>query len=261
MTMTTPAPHTSPARDDTMILFSNINKWYGDYQALADINAEVKKGEVVVVCGPSGSGKSTLIRTVNRLEEVKSGQLLFDGHDIHAPMGGADLNKLRSRIGFVFQSFNLFPHLSVMENIMLSPMRVLGVKRADAKAKAGQLLERVGLSNKAGAYPAQLSGGQQQRVAIARALAMEPPAMLFDEPTSALDPEMVGEVLSVMRALAHDGMTMMCVTHEMNFAREVADRVWFMDAGRILEKADPATFFGSPQHPRAQRFLSDLRAH
>ncbi|AVQ84839.1 MULTISPECIES: amino acid ABC transporter ATP-binding protein [unclassified Variovorax] len=244
-----------------MILFSEINKWYGDYQALADINAEVKKGEVVVVCGPSGSGKSTLIRTVNRLEEVKSGQLLFDGQDIHAAMRSAALNRLRSRIGFVFQSFNLFPHLSVLENIMLSPMRVLGVKRADAKTKAGQLLERVGLSSKAGAYPAQLSGGQQQRVAIARALAMEPPAMLFDEPTSALDPEMVGEVLSVMRGLANDGMTMMCVTHEMNFAREVADRIWFMDAGRILEKADPETFFRSPQHPRAQRFLSDLRAH
>ncbi|WP_307654348.1 amino acid ABC transporter ATP-binding protein [Variovorax paradoxus] len=244
-----------------MILFSNINKWYGDYQALADVNAEVKKGEVVVVCGPSGSGKSTLIRTVNRLEEVKSGQLLFDGHDIHAPMSSMALNKLRSRIGFVFQSFNLFPHLSVLENIMLSPMRVLGVRRSEAKARAAQLLERVGLSNKAGAYPAQLSGGQQQRVAIARALAMEPPAMLFDEPTSALDPEMVGEVLSVMRSLANDGMTMMCVTHEMNFAREVADRVWFMDAGRILEKAGPETFFKSPQHPRAQRFLSDLRAH
>ena len=244
-----------------MITFSNVNKWYGDYRALTDINAEVKKGEVVVVCGPSGSGKSTLIRTVNRLEEIKSGQLLFDGHDIQAPMSSQQLNQLRSRIGFVFQSFNLFPHLSVLENIMLSPMRVLGVKRSEAKARAAQLLERVGLSNKAGAYPAQLSGGQQQRVAIARALAMEPPAMLFDEPTSALDPEMVGEVLSVMRSLANDGMTMMCVTHEMNFAREVADRVWFMDAGRILEKADPETFFKSPQHPRAQRFLSDLRAH
>jgi polar amino acid transport system ATP-binding protein len=244
-----------------MILFSRINKWYGDYQALTDVNAEVKKGEVVVVCGPSGSGKSTLIRTVNRLEEIKSGQLLFDGHDIHAPLSSHALNKLRSRIGFVFQSFNLFPHLSVLDNIMLSPVRVLGVKRAEAKARAGQLLERVGLSNKANSYPAQLSGGQQQRVAIARALAMEPPAMLFDEPTSALDPEMVGEVLSVMRSLANEGMTMMCVTHEMNFAREVADRVWFMDAGRILEKADPETFFTRPEHPRAQRFLSDLRAH
>ena len=244
-----------------MIRFDQVNKWFGAYQALVDINETIAEGEVVVVCGPSGSGKSTLIRTVNRLEEVKSGQLLFDGHDIHAPMSSMALNKLRSRIGFVFQSFNLFPHLSVLENIMLSPMRVLGVKRAEAKARAAQLLDRVGLSNKAGAYPAQLSGGQQQRVAIARALAMEPPAMLFDEPTSALDPEMVGEVLSVMRSLANDGMTMMCVTHEMNFAREVADRVWFLDAGRILEKADPETFFSSPQHPRAQRFLSDLRAH
>jgi polar amino acid transport system ATP-binding protein len=244
-----------------MITFSNVNKWYGDYRALVDINAEVKKGEVVVVCGPSGSGKSTLIRTVNRLEEIKSGQLLFDGHDIQAPMSSSQLNQLRSRIGFVFQSFNLFPHLSVLENIMLSPIKVRGVKRADAKARAMQLLERVGLAAKAESYPAQLSGGQQQRVAIARALAMDPPAMLFDEPTSALDPEMVGEVLAVMRSLAKEGMTMMCVTHEMNFAREVADQVWFMDAGCILETAAPDTFFRSPQHPRAQRFLSDLRSH
>ena len=244
-----------------MILFSNVNKWYGDYQALVDINAEVRKGEVVVVCGPSGSGKSTLIRTVNRLEEIKSGELLFDGHDIHARMTGAQLNRLRSRIGFVFQSFNLFPHLSALDNVMLSPMHVAGVKRAEARDKAMQLLERVGLAAKAMSYPAQLSGGQQQRVAIARALAMEPPAMLFDEPTSALDPEMVGEVLAVMRGLAADGMTMMCVTHEMNFAREVADRVWFMDNGSILESAEPTSFFRSPQHPRAQRFLSDLRSH
>lgn len=244
-----------------MITFSNVNKWYGDYRALSDINAEVRKGEVVVVCGPSGSGKSTLIRTVNRLEEIKSGQLLFDGHDIQARMSSKELNQLRSRIGFVFQSFNLFPHLSVLGNIMLSPMKVRGVKRADAKGRAMQLLERVGLAAKAESYPAQLSGGQQQRVAIARALAMDPPAMLFDEPTSALDPEMVGEVLAVMRSLAKDGMTMMCVTHEMNFAREVADQVWFMDAGCILEIAAPDTFFRSPQHPRAQRFLSDLRSH
>ena len=245
-----------------MILFSNVNKWYGNYHALSDINAEVKKGEVVVVCGPSGSGKSTLIRTVNRLEEIKSGQLLFDGSDIHASTNtSADHNRLRSRIGFVFQSFNLFPHLSVLENITLSPMRVLGIKRGAARTKAMQLLDRVGLADKAGAYPAQLSGGQQQRVAIARALAMEPPAMLFDEPTSALDPEMVGEVLAVMRGLADEGMTMMCVTHEMSFAREVADRIWFMDAGRIIEVAEPETFFNTPQHPRAKRFLSDLRAH
>jgi len=244
-----------------MITFNGINKWYGSYHALIDINAQVQKGEVVVVCGPSGSGKSTLIRTVNRLEEVESGQLVFDGNDIHAPMTSMTLNRLRSRIGFVFQSFNLFPHLSVLENIMMSPMRVRGVNRTDARTKAQQLLDRVGLASKAGAYPAQLSGGQQQRVAIARALAMEPPAMLFDEPTSALDPEMVGEVLAVMRGLANDGMTMMCVTHEMNFAREVADQIWFMDAGRILETATPQEFFGNPQHPRAKRFLSDLRAH
>ena len=244
-----------------MILFNDVNKWYGRYHALVNVNAEVKKGEVVVVCGPSGSGKSTLIRTVNRLEEIGSGQLLFDGHDIHRAQSAQELNRLRSRIGFVFQNFNLFPHLSVLDNITLSPVRVRGIGRAAARTKALELLERVGLSAKAGAFPAQLSGGQQQRVAIARALAMEPPAMLFDEPTSALDPEMVGEVLSVMRSLAQDGMTMMCVTHEMNFAREVADRIWFMDAGAILESAAPGEFFNRPQHPRAQRFLSDLRAH
>lgn len=244
-----------------MISFSNVNKWYGDYHALVDINAEVKQGEVVVVCGPSGSGKSTLIRTVNRLEEIQSGQLHFNGQDVHGPMVHRQLNQLRSQIGFVFQSFNLFPHMSVLENIAFSPMRVRGVPRDEAHAKAMALLERVGLAGKAQAYPAQLSGGQQQRVAIARALAMEPPAMLFDEPTSALDPEMVGEVLAVMRSLAHEGMTMMCVTHEMGFAKEVADRVWFMDAGSILEMADPKDFFSHPQHPRAQRFLSDLRAH
>lgn len=242
-----------------MIKFGNVNKWYGSYQALADINAEVKRGEVVVVCGPSGSGKSTLIRTVNRLEGIQSGELMFDGQNVHAKMSGAQLNRLRSHIGFVFQSFNLFPHLSALDNIMLSPMKIKGVDRTKAYDKAMQLLDRVGLASKASAYPAQLSGGQQQRVAIARALAMEPPAMLFDEPTSALDPEMVGEVLAVMRSLANEGMTMMCVTHEMGFAREVADRVWFMDAGRIVEIATPDKFFGNPEHPRAKRFLSDLR--
>jgi polar amino acid transport system ATP-binding protein len=242
-----------------MIRFSNVNKNYGSFQALVDINADVARSEVVVVCGPSGSGKSTLIRTVNRLEEIQSGSILFDGQDVHAKMRSKDLNHLRSRIGFVFQSFNLFPHLSALENVALSPVTVNGVKREVAREKALQLLDRVGLAAKAGSYPGQLSGGQQQRVAIARALAMEPPAMLFDEPTSALDPEMVGEVLAVMKALAADGMTMMCVTHEMGFAREVADRVWFMDGGRILEEADPESFFSRPQHPRAQRFLSDLR--
>ena len=244
-----------------MIFFNQVNKWYGEYHALTDITAEVKKGQVVVLCGPSGSGKSTLIRTVNRLEDVHSGQLLFDGHDVHASLNSVELNKLRSRIGFVFQSFNLFPHLCALDNIAMSPIHVLGVKRSEAKERALALLERVGLAHKAASFPGQLSGGQQQRVAIARALAMEPPVMLFDEPTSALDPEMVGEVLSVMRSLADEGMTMMCVTHEMNFAREVADEVWFMDAGQILEKARPDAFFGNPEHPRAQRFLSDLRPH
>ena len=243
-----------------MIRFVNVNKFYGPYCALADINATVTRGEVVVVCGPSGSGKSTLIRTVNRLEEIRSGELFFDGQNVHARMSAAALNHLRSRIGFVFQSFNLFPHLSALDNIILSPWKVTGLARAEARDRAMALLERVGLASRAHAFPAQLSGGQQQRVAIARALAMEPPAMLFDEPTSALDPEMVGEVLSVMRSLAEDGMTIMCVTHEMSFAREVADQVWFMDAGRILETATPDAFFGAPQHPRAQRFLSDLRS-
>ena len=214
-----------------MISFSKVNKWYGDYHALVDVTADVKKGEVVVVCGPSGSGKSTLIRTVNRLEEIQSGELRFNERSVHATMGSKELNQLRSRIGFVFQSFNLFPHMSAVDNVMFSPMRVHGKTRAEARDKAMALLDRVGLAKKALSYPAQLSGGQQQRVAIARALAMEPPAMLFDEPTSALDPEMVGEVLAVMRSLANDGMTMMCVTHEMGFAREVADRVWFMDSG------------------------------
>ncbi|KAA5928059.1 amino acid ABC transporter ATP-binding protein [Pantoea sp. Bo_2] len=242
-----------------MILFNQVNKWYGEYQALTSLSAEIKPGEVVVVCGPSGSGKSTLIRTVNRLEPIEQGQILFDGMDIHG--SSTRLNQLRTRIGFVFQNFNLFPHISVLDNIMLSPMKVLGVKRSQARQHAEELLERVGLSHKARAYPAQLSGGQQQRVAIARALAMKPPVMLFDEPTSALDPEMVGEVLNVMRGLAQEGMTMMCVTHEMNFAREVADTIWFMDHGQILEKASPENFFSRPQHERAKRFLSDLRAH
>ncbi|KAA8697744.1 Glutamine ABC transporter, ATP-binding protein [Pseudomonas caricapapayae] len=242
-----------------MIMFSRINKWYGEYQALTEITAEVQRGEVVVLCGPSGSGKSTLIRTVNRLEEVQQGQILFDGHDVNGT--DANVNRLRSRVGFVFQSFNLFPHLSVLDNIILTPTKVRGLKNSEARARAMELLDRVGLAHKAGAYPAQLSGGQQQRVAIARALAMEPPVMLFDEPTSALDPEMVGEVLSVMKGLAKEGMTMMCVTHEMNFAREVADTIWFMDAGQILEKSSPEAFFQQPDHPRAQRFIADLRSH
>jgi polar amino acid transport system ATP-binding protein len=209
------------------------------------------------VCGPSGSGKSTLIRTVNRLEEIQGGGITVDGTSVH--QASLNLNRFRTRVGFVFQQFNLFPHLSALDNVCLAPMKAAGKSRVEAKRHALALLDRVGLASKANSYPQQLSGGQQQRVAIARALAMEPPVMLFDEPTSALDPEMVGEVLSVMKSLAKDGMTMMCVTHEMGFAREVSDSVWFMDRGAILEVADPQTFFRSPQHPRAKAFLSDLR--
>lgn len=249
----------SATQDPYTITLSQVCKSYGDYQVLKDVNENVTRGEVVVICGPSGSGKSTLIRTINRLEEISSGSIMLDGRNIHAQMRAKELNALRSRVGFVFQSFNLFPHLSVVENVSMSPIRVKGVSPAVANDKALKLLDRVGLADKANSYPAQLSGGQQQRVAIARALAMEPPVMLFDEPTSALDPEMVGEVLAVMKSLAAEGMTMLCVTHEMGFAREVADRIWFIDAGRILETAKPDEFFKNPQHPRAQRFLADLR--
>ncbi|MBY5705296.1 amino acid ABC transporter ATP-binding protein [Rhizobium leguminosarum] len=247
------------AQELQTIRLSQVCKSYGDYPVLKDIDAQVTRGEVVVICGPSGSGKSTLIRTINRLEEINSGSITLDGQNIHAAMRAKELNALRSRIGFVFQNFNLFPHLSVVENVSMSPIRVKGVAPDVAKDKALKLLDRVGLADKAGAYPGQLSGGQQQRVAIARALAMEPPVMLFDEPTSALDPEMVGEVLAVMKSLASEGMTMLCVTHEMGFARDVADRVWFIDAGQILEMATPEQFFNNPSHPRAQRFLADLR--
>ena len=250
---------TQSSQNPPMIQLSAVRKSYGHFEVLKGIDAEVARGEVVVVCGPSGSGKSTLIRTVNRLEEIASGSITCDGNDMHGSVPAREMNRLRSRIGFVFQSFNLFPHLSVIDNIAMSPIRVKRVARDVAHNKARQLLDRVGLADKAGAFPAQLSGGQQQRVAIARALAMEPPVMLFDEPTSALDPEMVGEVLAVMKTLAADGMTMMCVTHEMGFARDVADRVWFMDDGLILETATPKDFFSNPQHARAQRFLADLR--
>ena len=240
-----------------MIQFSKVNKWYGDYHALVDIDETIAKGEVVVVCGPSGSGKSTLIRTVNRLEDIASGTITLDGEDIHRR--GIDVNKLRSRIGFVFQQFNLFPHLTVLQNCTLAPITIGGARPAQAHQKAMALLDRVGLAHKANAWPSELSGGQQQRVAIARALATEPPLMLFDEPTSALDPEMVGEVLQVMRDLVRDGMTLVVVTHEMGFARDVAHRVLFMDQGRILERAAPHEFFNHPQHPRARQFLADIR--
>ena len=241
-----------------MITFENVNKYYGSYHALDGISEHVARGEVLVVCGPSGSGKSTLIRTINRLEAIASGRITVAGQDIHAP--GLDVNAFRSQIGFVFQQFNLFPHLTVLDNCALAPQRLRGLSRRQAEQRALELLERVGLAHKAGARPAALSGGQQQRVAIARALAMQPPLMLFDEPTSALDPEMVGEVLQVMRDLARDGMTMVCVTHEMGFAREVADRVWFMDHGKVLERATPDEFFKRPQHPRARQFLADIRS-
>ncbi len=241
-----------------MIELEKVNKWYGSYHALVDISETIHKGEVVVVCGPSGSGKSTLIRTFNRLEPIQSGRIVVGGQDIHAP--GLDVNAFRSRIGFVFQQFNLFPHLTVLQNCTMAPMQLRGLSREQADERAMALLQRVGLAHKADAWPSELSGGQQQRVAIARALAMQPPLMLFDEPTSALDPEMVGEVLLAMRDLVRDGMTMVCVTHEMGFAREVADRVLFMDEGKVLERATPDDFFNRPQHPRAQQFLSDIRS-
>ncbi|WPH18029.1 amino acid ABC transporter ATP-binding protein [Variovorax paradoxus] len=240
-----------------MITFQGVEKYYGAYKALDGIDETIAKGEVVVVCGPSGSGKSTLIRTVNRLEPISRGTITVDGQDVNAP--NVNVNALRSRIGFVFQSFNLFPHLSVLENVAVAPTMVLRLPHARARERALALLDGVGLANKADAFPPQLSGGQQQRVAIARALAMQPPVMLFDEPTSALDPEMVGEVLSVMKQLAADGMTMVCVTHEMGFAREVADRILFMDAGAILEQSTPDAFFTEPRHPRAQKFVADIR--
>ncbi|MEI2418343.1 amino acid ABC transporter ATP-binding protein [Orrella sp. JC864] len=239
-----------------MIELDKVQKWYGQYHALDCVSGRVANGEVVVVCGPSGSGKSTMIRTINRLEPIQGGTIRIGGKDIYAQC--EDVNALRAGIGFVFQQFNLFPHLSVRENIMLSPMKVAGMSRAQASDMAQGLLAKVGLAHKIDAMPANLSGGQQQRVAIARALAQRPPVILFDEPTSALDPEMVGEVLAVMKQLAQDGMTMMVVTHEMGFAREVADRIWFMDEGRIVEQSTPGQFFSQPEHPRARRFLADI---
>ena len=239
-----------------MIKMEKVSKWYGEHQVLTDVDLTLKTGEVVVICGPSGSGKSTLIRTINRLEPIQKGRIEVDGQDIYA--SHTNVNMLRQKIGFVFQQFNLFPHMSVLENVLFGLVTIQKQPRKTSVETARALLDRVGLAGKIDAYPGSLSGGQQQRVAIARALAQQPPVMLFDEPTSALDPEMVGEVLQVMKGLAKEGMTMVCVTHEMGFAREVCDRVVFMDAGQILESADPETFFTQPQHPRAQRFLSDV---
>ena len=239
-----------------MIKLEKVNKWYGAHHVLKDVDLSVARGEVLVVCGPSGSGKSTMIRTINRLEPIEKGRILIDDADIYGK--GVNLNALRQKIGFVFQQFNLFPHMSVLDNVVFAPVNIRKQRRKQATELARQLLARVGLEHKIDAYPGSLSGGQQQRVAIARALALQPPVMLFDEPTSALDPEMVGEVLQVMKGLAKDGMTMVCVTHEMGFARDVCDRVVFMDAGEILEMDTPERFFSAPQHPRAQRFLADI---
>lgn len=239
-----------------MIQFESVNKWFSKYHALRDVCGTVNAGEVLVLCGPSGSGKSTLIRTVNRLEEIQGGSISVDGGSVYGEK--TDINDLRSKIGFVFQQFNLFPHLSVKDNIALSPIKIGGLSRKEAYELAEELLEKVGLRAKRDEMPVNLSGGQQQRVAIARALAQKPKLLLFDEPTSALDPEMVGEVLSVMKSLAADGMTMVCVTHEMNFAREVAHRVWFMDEGAILEDSTPDVFFSAPKHERTKQFLADI---
>ena len=243
----------------TMIELRNVSKWYGDFQVLNDCSTMVSKGEVVVVCGPSGSGKSTLIKCVNGLEEFQKGEIQFDGISVGDKK--TDLPKLRSKIGMVFQNFELYPHLSVVKNIKLAQLKVLKRSVEEADQKTIQLLERVGLADQALKFPAQLSGGQQQRVAIARALAMDPDAMLFDEPTSALDPEMINEVLDVMVELAKDGMTMMVVTHEMGFARRVANRIIFMDEGRIEEDCSTDEFFDSQRGVRAQAFLSKILHH
>nr|WP_280948434.1 amino acid ABC transporter ATP-binding protein [Methylobacterium tarhaniae] len=249
-----PNPATGP-----LIAMHGVDKWYGDFHALKGVTLEVRRGEKIVLCGPSGSGKSTLIRCINHLETIQKGRIVVDGIALDDSARAVDA--VRREVGMVFQSFNLFPHMTVLENCTLAPMRVRGTKKAEAEAIARRYLERVRIGEQAGKYPAQLSGGQQQRVAIARALCMEPKVMLFDEPTSALDPEMVKEVLDTMIGLARDGMTMVCVTHEMGFARQVADRVIFMADGAILEEAAPEAFFRSPQHPRARTFLGEILAH
>jgi len=242
-----------------MISIKNVSKWYGSFQVLADCSTEVGKGEVVVVCGPSGSGKSTLIKTVNALEPFQKGTITVDGVSVGDPK--TNLPKLRSRVGMVFQHFELFPHMTVTQNLTLGQVKALGRSDEEARQKGLKLLERVGLSAHKDKYPGQLSGGQQQRVAIARALSMDPIAMLFDEPTSALDPEMINEVLDVMVELAREGMTMMVVTHEMGFARKVAHRVIFMDQGQIVEDLPKEDFFGKPRSERAQQFLSKILHH
>ncbi len=247
------------ASQTPLVVVKDVQKHYGEFQALKDINLSVDKGEVVVVIGPSGSGKSTLCRTINRLETITSGSIAIDGKEL--PKEGKGLAALRADVGMVFQSFNLFAHLTILQNVTLGPIQVRGMKKADAEREAKVLLDRVGVGAQASKLPAQLSGGQQQRVAIARALAMNPKVMLFDEPTSALDPEMINEVLDVMVGLAHDGMTMIVVTHEMGFARKAANRVVFMADGQIVEEATPEEFFTSPKSARAKDFLSKLLTH
>ncbi len=242
-----------------MITFQNVNKWFGDFHVLNNIDLEIAKGEVVVVCGPSGSGKSTLIRCINRLEPIQKGEILVDGMNVNDPK--TNMTHLRAEVGFVFQQFNLYPHMTVLDNILLAPTLVRRMSKKEAKASAMELLEKVDIPDKAESYPSQLSGGQQQRVAIARGLAMKPKIMLFDEPTSALDPEMINEVLDVMKSLAREGMTMICVTHEMGFAREVADRVIFMDEGHLVEQNTPDSFFNNPQNRRTKDFLSKILSH
>ena len=239
-----------------MISVKNLVKSYGDHVVLDGVSEHIEKGEKVVVIGPSGSGKSTFLRCLNLLEEPTSGNIIFEGQDITDPK--VDIDMVRRKLGMVFQQFNLFPHLSIIDNIKLAPVKLKIMSNSEAEKKARELLERVGLPDKADAYPKQLSGGQQQRIAIARALAMNPDVMLFDEPTSALDPEMVGEVLQIMKELADDGMTMVVVTHEMGFAREVATRVLFMDGGNIAEQNNPKDFFENPQNPRLKEFLSQV---
>ncbi len=250
---------TQAAPGEPLVVITNVEKHYGDFHALKDINLTVNRGEVVVVIGPSGSGKSTLCRTINRLETITSGTITIDGKNL--PEEGKALANLRADVGMVFQSFNLFAHKTVLENVTLGPIKVRGIKKADADAAAMQLLKRVGVDVQAAKMPAQLSGGQQQRVAIARSLAMNPKVMLFDEPTSALDPEMINEVLDVMVELAQEGMTMIVVTHEMGFARKAADRVVFMADGQIVEEATPEEFFTNPKSERAKDFLSKLLTH
>ncbi len=241
---------------DAMIQIQNLNKWYDDFHVLKDINLDVAEGEKIVICGPSGSGKSTLIRCLNHLEEHQKGNIEIDGTKLSANL--KHLQKVRENVGMVFQHFNLFPHLTILENLTLAPIWVKKIPKAVAEKYAMELLERVAIADHAHKYPGQLSGGQKQRVAIARSLCMRPKIMLFDEPTSALDPEMVKEVLDVMVDLAKEGMTMLCVTHEMGFARQVADRVIFMDRGQIVEQAAPDEFFNNPQHERSKEFLSQI---